>query len=211
MHPTPHTQAPAVPASSQPAAMAAAAKTRTEIEQVRAARTKSPCLSRLTDPLCSLTSSPQEHCERACLQHLQALGQFSARERAALQESGVFNEEGEICLLRERHAAYVAKGLKYLGPGFICLDARCGRASGWGRSTGRGTRVCLLYGRTQSPPLNQIVYGRTQPALALLLDAPLPRLAPGRAAQGRERGAAAGRRRCVHCAGAGILTCLNTH
>lgn len=37
----------------------------------------------------------------------------------------MFNEEGEIRLLRERHAAYVSKGLKYLGPGFICLDARC--------------------------------------------------------------------------------------
>lgn len=66
----------------------------------------------------------QEGCERACLQHLQGLGHFSPREQSALRDAGIFNDEGEIRLLRERHAAYVSKGLKHLGPGFICLDAR---------------------------------------------------------------------------------------
>jgi len=117
--------------------MAAAAKTRTEVEQVR--RMASVPTAAPAPHYCALvlprsrnqpyliileTPQPQEQCERACLQHLQPLGAFSPRERSALEEAGVFNEEGEIRLLRERHAAYVSKGLRYLGPGFICLDAR---------------------------------------------------------------------------------------
>ena len=44
-------------------------------------------------------------------------------EAQVLKEAGVFNEEDEVRLMREKHIAYVLKGLRYLGPGFICLDA----------------------------------------------------------------------------------------
>lgn len=53
----------------------------------------------------------------------------------------MFNEEGEIRLLRERHAAYVSKGLKYLGPGFICLDARYVRGPCFGSEPMDGGRA----------------------------------------------------------------------
>lgn len=112
----------------------ASVKTPTEIEQV-CIESILLLLLELSRSQSSIHISPthtpneKEQCERACLQHLQPLGEFSPREQAALQEAGVFNEEGEIRLLREQHAAYVSKGLKYLGPGFTCLDARCVRCT----------------------------------------------------------------------------------
>lgn len=48
---------------------------------------------------------------------------LSQYEASGLQAAGVFNDDGEVRLLREQHLIYVMRGLRYLGPGFICLDA----------------------------------------------------------------------------------------
>lgn len=48
---------------------------------------------------------------------------LSQYEASGLQAAGVFNGDGEVRLLRDQHLAYVMRGLRYLGPGFICLDA----------------------------------------------------------------------------------------
>lgn len=48
---------------------------------------------------------------------------YIQHEAQVLKEAGVFNEDDEVRLMREKHIAYVLKGLRYLGPGFICLDA----------------------------------------------------------------------------------------
>lgn len=48
---------------------------------------------------------------------------LSQHEASGLQAAGFFNDDGEVRLLRKQHLDYVMRGLRYLGPGFICLDA----------------------------------------------------------------------------------------
>ncbi|KAM3575907.1 hypothetical protein VYU27_002242 [Nannochloropsis oceanica] len=69
------------------------------------------------------TEIEQEECERMCVRHLRSLEKLDEHEASGLQAAGFFNDDGEVRLLRKQHLDYVMRGLRYLGPGFICLDA----------------------------------------------------------------------------------------
>ncbi|CAM9224600.1 unnamed protein product [Phaeothamnion confervicola] len=77
-----------------------------------------------TDNLSTRTSAEQHECERLCSLSLLPLEPDLSREEAEdFRRRGILNEAGEILLLRERHVAFLLRGLESLGSGYVSLDA----------------------------------------------------------------------------------------
>lgn len=100
----------------------------------------------------STTLEEQYECEVACTRCIQEAK--SNQHKAHLMAIGLLDSNGEPRLMREKHVAYLERGLNALGPGYVSLDAR------WEYHSRRSSI-------TPTP----------QSTLAVLLDPPLARLA----------------------------------
>ncbi|CAM9500302.1 unnamed protein product, partial [Sphacelaria rigidula] len=64
-------------------------------------------------------------CERTCELSFLPLrpGELDEEDMEGFRAQGIINETGEPVLMRDKHAAYLTRGLAGLGSGFISLDA----------------------------------------------------------------------------------------
>jgi protein farnesyltransferase subunit beta len=100
----------------------------------RALQSLTPCatmediykkLQSRVDGLPTRTSAEQAECERTCTVSMLPLhlDDLSPEEVAEFQNRGLLNEAGDVVLLREKHIAYLRKGLGMLPASYVSLDA----------------------------------------------------------------------------------------
>lgn len=70
----------------------------------------------------SASLEEQHKCETACRQSIQAA--LSGDHARRLMSVGLLEASGKPRLMREKHVAYLVRGLDALGPGYVSLDAR---------------------------------------------------------------------------------------
>ncbi|KAE9108559.1 hypothetical protein PF010_g11859 [Phytophthora fragariae] len=75
------------------------------------------------DGLVTRTSTDQEECESSCSLFFFPLPELSLDQQLQLQQLSFVNTELEPLLMREKHIAYLRRGLTRLSAGFVALDA----------------------------------------------------------------------------------------
>ena len=71
----------------------------------------------------SLTLYEQEECEVACAKYLMDFEGISDEQAARMESAGMLDDRRRPRLMRERHVAYLMKGLGGLGGSYVALDA----------------------------------------------------------------------------------------
>ena len=71
----------------------------------------------------SLTLYEQEECEVACAKYLMDFEGISGEQAARMESAGMLDDRRRPRLMRERHVAYLMKGLGGLGGSYVALDA----------------------------------------------------------------------------------------
>jgi protein farnesyltransferase subunit beta len=71
----------------------------------------------------SLTLYEQEECEVACAKYLMDFEGISDEQAARMESAGMLDDRRRPRLMRERHVAYLMKGLGGLGSSYVALDA----------------------------------------------------------------------------------------
>lgn len=71
----------------------------------------------------TLTSVEQCKCEEQCARYLLPFTRYTESKLDKLKRDEIVNEENEICLMRDLHAAYLEKGMLGLSGSFVSLDA----------------------------------------------------------------------------------------
>ncbi|CEG45787.1 farnesyltransferase beta subunit [Plasmopara halstedii] len=76
-----------------------------------------------SDGLITRTSSEQEDCESSCSLFFFPLPELPLDQQLELQQLNFVNTDLEPLLMREKHVAYLKRGLTRLSAGFVTLDA----------------------------------------------------------------------------------------
>lgn len=75
------------------------------------------------DGLDSKSLADQDECEQSCSLFFFPLEMLPVDQQLQLQELGFASDELQPRLMRDKHAAYLQRGLTQLPPGFVSLDA----------------------------------------------------------------------------------------